>query len=461
MPGSHILERPGGETFTPATLAERSVYRRAVEAVIWGMPAVNFDLMREAAVRDLKAAPNQIVYWSRPSTWKNQTLTPNPDTIYLMPFFDTSKAGPVVLEIPPADGGVIVGSIDDAWQTALEDVGPAGADKGAGGRYLILPPDHPGDVPEGFIARRAATYQSYALLRSNPKSGADADVAAAVAYGKRCRVYPLSQAADPPPTRWVDAIDSVFDATIPYDLRFFQSLDRIVQAEPWLERDRLMVDTLRSLGIEKGKPFAPDARAQELMAEAAAEAHEWLSVGYEALFDPPFAPPARWALPASQELVASIESNYAEAASYPVDARALSYHMAFFSAKRLGGGQFYLMAIRDRSGEPLKGANTYRLTVPAHPPVKQYWSATVYDRATHALVRDTSTSSRSSLTPGLQTSGDGSVDVFFGPKAPAGKEANHVPTSPDGGFEVLFRFYGPTPALFDKSWVLPDIERVG
>ena len=100
------------------------------------------------------------------------------------------------------------------------------------------------------------------LLRSNLKSGSDADVAKAVAYGKRMKVYPLSQAAIPPPTVFVDAYDVVFDATIPYDARFFESLDRFVQAEPWLERDKAMIDMLKTIGIEKGKPFKPDEKTQ-------------------------------------------------------------------------------------------------------------------------------------------------------------------------------------------------------
>jgi hypothetical protein len=92
--------------------------------------------------------------------------------------------------------------------------------------------------------------------------------------------------------------------------------------------------------------------------------------------------------------------------------------------------------------------------------VKLYWSATVYDRATHALIKNQPYSSRASTTPNLQKNADGSTDVYFGPKAPAGKEANWVPTTADGKFEVLFRFYGPEKPLFEKTWVLPDIERV-
>jgi hypothetical protein len=132
---------PGhAQNLSAEDLARRTVERRAVEAVIWAMPAVNLDLMLQAMIGSAKGKPNQIVYWSRLPDWKNQTLTPNPDVIYLMPFFNTKDAGPMVLEIPPADDGVINGTIMDAWQVPLEDVGPAGVDKGKGGKYLILPP---------------------------------------------------------------------------------------------------------------------------------------------------------------------------------------------------------------------------------------------------------------------------------------------------------------------------------
>jgi hypothetical protein len=137
--------------------------------------------------------------------------------------------------------------------------------------------------------------------------------------------------------------------------------------------------------------------------------------------------------------------------------------MAFFSPKHsgeAGGGSFYLMTIKDKRGKPFDGGSMYRLHVPPNAPVRQFWSATAYDRATHALIRNLPRSSRSSQSPGLQKNADGSVDVYFGPKAPAGKESNWVPTSASGKFEVLFRLYGPEKALFEKTWKLPDIEEV-
>src|SRR6476659_1057040 len=269
-------------------LAERALSRCAVESVIWGMPAVNAQLMFDA-VKKCGSDFNQIVYWSRPLTWKNQTLTPNPSTIYIMAFYNTKDVGPMVLEIPPADQeDSITGSVDDAWQTALQDVGPAGVDKGKGGKYLILPPGYKEKVPDGYITLPSSIYSGFALLRSNLKTSSEADVAKAVAYGKRIKFYPLSQASNPPETKFVDVIDVVFDSTIPYDLRFLETLDRFMQREPWLDRDRVMIDFLKTIGIEKGKPFTPDEKKKQVVNDAVLKAHAWLDYHYELMLATPY-----------------------------------------------------------------------------------------------------------------------------------------------------------------------------
>jgi hypothetical protein len=438
---------------------QRAVHRRAVEAVIWGMPAVNYQMMYAASARLGGPGDNQIVYWPGLGDWRNQTLTPNPDVIYLMPFINTRQAGPVVLEIPPAEGGALNGSIMNYWQAAIEDIGPAGVDQGHGGRCLLLPPGFDGDVPDGYLPFRSDTFQNYALIRSVLRSGSEADIAQAVAYARRIRLYPLSAAGHPPDTVWVDASTGVFDAAIPYDLRFFQALHQIVQAEPFLGRDRVMIDQLRAIGIEQGKPFDPDPATREVLESAIAEARAWLDAAYESIFRP-YYDNARWALPVLPELLAGIDSFFEQPGAYPVDARGVAYSYAFFSTRHLSKGQFYLMTITDRDGQPFDGAATYRLTVPAGIPVTQYWSATVYNRATHTLIRDVPRPGRGSQSPGLYLRHDGSADLYFAPQSPPGKDANWIPTNPGGRFEVLFRFYGPTAALFDKTWQLPDVMRI-
>ena len=382
------------------------------------------------------------------------------DAIYLMAFFNTKDAGPVVLEIPAAgsDGSLNV-NIVDFWQVPLEDAGPSGADAGKGGKYLLLPPGYSKAVPKGYIVLHPTTFGGYALLRSNLKSHGDADVAKSVAYAKRIRLYPLSQAANPPPTVFTDAANVLFDSTIRYDASFFTSLDRVIQNEPWLSRDRAMIDVLRTLGIEKGKPFSPDAKTKAALETGAREAQAWLEARYDTGL-PPFYPGSRWNSLASPEMIAAAQNDFNEPDKYPVDARGMTYTYAFVGLKRLGTGQFYLSSLRDKDGNPFDGSKTYRLTVPANPPVQQYWSLTAYDRQTHTLIRNLSRASRSSQIPEMQKNADGSVEVYFGPAAPAGKESNWVPTDPQRGFELMFRAYAPTQVFFDKTWKLPDVEKV-
>lgn len=454
-----VADTTGTTAFKPADFEEQIVYNRAIEAVIWGMPAVNSELLYESLLK-AKGEYNQIVYWSGLIDSKNQTLTPNPDVIYINPLYDT-RQGPVVLDIPPVEGvSSLTGSLDDGWQTAIEDIGPAGVDKGKGGKYLILPPNYKDAVPFGYIPMPSSTYTGFAILRSNLTDGSPADIKRATDYGKKVKIYPLSEADNPPQTQFVDLIGIPFSNTIPYNLHFFEILNQFVQREPWLTRDMVMIDQLKSIGIEKGKTFQADARRQEILNAAIKVAHSWIDKKYEAIFSPPFYDGTKWALPASQDVVKAIMANYEVPNIYPVDERAISYSMAYFSAKHLGSGQFYLMSTKDNNGESLDGSKLYKLHLPAKVPVKLYWSITVYDRETHALIVGEKYFSRASTTPGLQKNADGSVDLYFGAKAPAGKESNWVPTNSKGKFELLARFYGPEKAFFEKTWKMGDVEEV-
>jgi hypothetical protein len=441
------------------SIQERMSYRRAIEAVVWGMPAANYDIMLQEA-RAFGLTSNQIVFWSRPSNWKNQLLTPNPNTIYLLPFIDTSKVGPMVLEIPPAKGGIILGAIDDVWQVPLVDVGPAGKDEGKGGKYLILPPKFKGKIPKGYIVIKSSSFQTYALLRSIYTNSSDAEIAKAVKYAKRIKLYPLSQAGKVETTKFIDAFGKEFDANIPYDFRFFESLNRVVQAEDWLTRDKAMIDTLKSIGIEKGKPFNVDARQKKILNMAISEAHIWMDAQYDAGFSNVFNKGNHWALPVFPDMYPQARVGYTDINTYPVDARAVTYTFVFYAPKDLGKQSFYFYALSDSNGKDLEGRNTYRLHVPANVPVKQFWSMVLYDRETHGLIRNMASSSLASNMPQLKKNKDGSVDIWFGPKAPAGKESNWIPTNPNDRFDTLFRFYGPKQELFNKTWILPDIELV-
>jgi hypothetical protein len=440
-----------------AELDRRVMRQRAFQAVIWGMPAVNAGLMYDQMVK-AGGKTGQIIYWGKPLDWHNQTLTPNPDTLYFMGFYDTKAQGPVVVEIPPAGAdGSLNGNFVTLWQTSLEDAGLLGVDKGKGVKFLITPPGYAGKVPDGFQQLPSDTFGGYFLVRSNLQSHADADVRKSIAYAKQVKFYPLSQIGSSPATVFKDVKDSDFDSTIKYDSSFFTLLDRVIQNEPWIDRDRLMIDLLRSIGIEKGKAFAPDGAAQEVLESGIKEAKAWLAARYDAGF-PPFFEGTHWTMPALPEAVEGQSTNYSDHEKYAVDPRGIGYSYAYISIKRLGVGQFYLINIKDKNGQSYDGGKTYRVHVPPDVPVEQYWSVTAYDRETHALIKGVDRASRASNASDLQRNADGSVDVWFGPKAPAGKDSNWVPTDPKRRFELMFRLYAPTKALFDKTWRLPDVE---
>ena len=190
-------ETDGQRSGASRSLSDRAMERRAVEAAIWGMPAVNYDLMLQQMLGKTGGKVNEVIYWGRPLDWKNQTLTPNPDALYFMAFFNT-KDGPIVLDLPPGDNnGSFNGNIVTAWQVPLEDAGLLGYDKGKGGKYLVLPPGFAGKVPDGYTPLQSDTYGGFMLFRSDLVSHSDADVHRSIAYGSSL-VYPLAQAGSRP-----------------------------------------------------------------------------------------------------------------------------------------------------------------------------------------------------------------------------------------------------------------------
>ena len=106
----NALAQEAAARFSLAELTKRTLERRAVDAAIWGMPIVSFDVMRQGYFRDAKARYGDIMYWSRFPTWKNQTVTPNTSSRYVI-FFTNTKDGPVVVEVPPLGDATLFGTL--------------------------------------------------------------------------------------------------------------------------------------------------------------------------------------------------------------------------------------------------------------------------------------------------------------------------------------------------------------
>lgn len=435
-------------------------YQRAFEAVLWNMPAIAIYSFRRAAFDNLGVKDNDIIAYSAPATPKLEAITANSSTPYITAFTDLQK-GPVVLELPAAsEEGSVYGQVVDAWQLTIADVGPSGLDKGKGGKLLFTPPGYSGEVPAGYIHVPSPNYRialAFRSVRAPGKSAADA-----YQYAKKLRMYYLSEASNPPQQRFIDPIDKVYPTLPFYDERHFADMQAVISTEPARPQDKVMLGMLRSLGIEKGKPFAPDEVTRKAMRQAAIDAWFYLQHWFDNMPKDKFYWPDRhYASLLMTDENKRFSFEYAD--SIDLIGRAAEYFWCTYMPKELSDSPAtqYLMAMADKNGKPLEAGQNYRIDVPAKMPVKQFWALTVYNRDTMSFIySDTNRTTLSSYDlDAMKKNADGGVTIYIGPKPPAGLESNWIPTAGKRPLPAM-RFYGGTEALNDKSFKLPDVERV-
>jgi hypothetical protein len=438
---------------TVAKLYDEMDFQRGCQAYLWGLPAVSILEWKRAHDAVFKVRNGQFVSYTTFDE-KLGILTPNYTTPYAVAFADLSKSGPMAIELPK---GLLAGMILDVWQRVLSDLGVVGPDKGQGGKYLILPPGQNDIDAAGFYIVRSASntvFFGVRLLGDDPQK-------AVRELLPQLRSYAWSERGHPPETQAVQAGNRKWSGMPPHGMAYWERIAELVQAEPVQERDRLILAQLRFLGIEKGRPFNPDQRQKRILAEAAAVGEAMAKANTsDKRMEPPFWPNSHW----KHAAVVSVEQRVPGFDQF--DERAAWFYEAFSISKAMltdtpGVGQRFLAAYQDKTGQWLTGGKTYRLRVPANPPVKQFWSVTVYDEATRQMiVNDARNTDVSSRHPDLRRNTDGSVDVYFGPTAPRGFENNWVETLPGEGYFLYFRFYAPTEPFFDKTWALNDVEEV-
>ena len=238
------------------------------------MPAVAIYRFRVALLGQPGMADNVVDAFNGPLHAFHELITPNQVTPYIAAATDLRK-GPVVLEVPAkTDKAVLYGQIVDAWQSTIADVGPSGLDKGEGGKYLLVPPGYSQPIPDGYIVLRPDSYLLLVGLRSIQLEGATQ--AEAYAYSKTLKMYPLSEAADRPPTRFVDGRPYPW-ATLPfYDIRALSDIYDIVSVEPVQPRDKVMTGMLATIGIEPGKPFNPPEKFKAAMEKGIVDAYYYM-----------------------------------------------------------------------------------------------------------------------------------------------------------------------------------------
>jgi hypothetical protein len=447
--------------------------------------------------QSIGAEDNTVIIFSRLMDANSLFLTANADTVYYVGVVNLSK-GPMVIEQPP-DG---LGTINDMWFSWIIDIGRPGPDRGAGGKYLIVPPGYDGPLPEGgfFVAHSKTNHVLYAARAFL----VDNDPAPAVAnIKKNLKIYPytpgavgtsiatalegevkLGQNPPIPDTKFIEGSGQSFNTIPPSDYGFFEMINQNVQQEPATSYDPELAGQLAAIGIVKGKPFEPDERMKKILTDAAAvgsAAGRSLNWRF-AVSHPDWAyyPKSHWGNmlfeggaffetppPAFQD---GMFKPYP-----PTGARTLDSRTAFYYAYTLdspgmimripGVGSQYLMGFLDSQGNPFDGGKTYKVTLPKNIPARAFWSFTLYDNQSRSMLstpqRYPRAGSQSYPSPAAVPGENGSTTVYFGPTQPNGVErGNWIQTMPGKGWFTILRLYSPLESFFTREWQPSEIELV-
>ena len=464
---------------TAQRLTDELLFQRGVQSYLWALPAVNMWAMKEGSEARFGAGYNVLPVWKQRLSAKTLVTTPNSDVIYAMGYVDLAKDGPLVIELPPNQQGIL----DDFWQRPVPgptidghefagDVGLAGPDRGNGGKYLLLPPGYQGTAPAGYFVYRPQTNNVFVFWRAfftDPTK-----LAEPVQLIERTRVYPFGKENSAKPMQFPDASNVPVNMLFPPDINYFGMLSRFINSEVVETANVDWRGMLAGVGIVKGQPFQPDEHTKAILDNAAKTAFKMSKV---LAFSVIFANPAtriyqdrQWRTPLLGGYAESGPELNLEFLWHGGSFRDLDSRVAYFTnyyaispsmiSKIPGKGAAYLVGFRDSAARLYNGDKSYRLHLPAPIPAANFWSLTLYDALTASGLDNGQPLPSLNSHDHPKPNADGSVDLYVSPTPPSGKEANWLKTVPGKGYFVILRLYSPTEAFLNLTWKPGDLEEM-
>ena len=452
--------------FIPAT---------SVEGIRLGMKSVGVDHYNEVLVFDNLMDSTPLF------------LTGNTDTVYAAAMLDLERDGATVVEIPAGAGP---GTVNDAFFRFVVDMGAPGPDAKKGGTYIILPPDYKGDLKptlngmqhrgkdtrasvmiagektKAWIAQ-STSYNNWLILRGFLKDGKPDH--ASNMWRTGLKIYPLDQATQPKKMKFTNGSGKFFNTVHANDYKFYQELWHVLQKEPVSFLDPELRGQASAIGLQKGKPFSPDARMKAILKDA-------VQVGNATARSIAFKTRDKSAyfFEGKQWFTGFIGRDYQwlkdqGKGGRNMDARTLFFYIATVNTPAMalqipGIGSNYAMTTGDKKGDILYGEKSYQVTLPANAPAKDFWSMVAYDPQTRSELQVPGGSkypSKNNKRDKLVYNQDGSVTLYFGPKLPQGKPVeNWTQTTPNKAWFAMLRLYGPLQPWFDKTWAPSDFELI-
>lgn len=430
---------------------------RAVNVFLNNIPAMSIYTLREGQASLGADASHKICIFDTLMDSTSLVLTGNTSTMYAMGFLDLEKDGPTVIDLPPK----MLGILDDMAFHYMTDLGVAGPDKGKGGKFLVLPPDHDGEVPDGYFVVPSRTNGVWLFMRGYLDKGIKA---ASENIRNNLKVYPLAMRENPPKMEFINVSGKKVNTVVPNDDSFFEKLHTLIQQEPDDFLGPEARGMMAAIGIEKGKPFSPDTRMKKILIDAAAIGNTAARAISYFPRDPgnmTYGEDSAWVM-----AYADKDTTFTRNGAYRLDARVL-FHFGYICVSPAmavtvpGKGSDYAMAMLDSRKKPLDGSKTYKLHMPPDIPVKDFWAVTMYDTQTRSqLQTDQQFPTLDSYREGMKKNDDGSIDIYFAPKPPKGQENNWLQTVPGKSWFIALRMYGPLQPWIDQTWRPGEIELV-